>query len=37
MIKDFNYTHIYGHERLIPFKEYSSWLLIKFYGFEEYL
>ena len=24
MIKDFNYTHIYGHERLIPFKEYSE-------------
>ncbi|MDD7391059.1 MAG: HD domain-containing protein [Lachnospiraceae bacterium] len=23
-IKDFNYKHIYGHERLIPFKEYSK-------------
>ena len=23
-IKDFNYKHIYGHERLVPFKEYSK-------------
>ena len=23
-LKDFNYTHIYGHERLTPFKEYST-------------
>ena len=23
-LKDFNYTHIYGHERLLPFKEYSK-------------
>lgn len=24
LIKDFNYKHIYGHERLVPFKEYSK-------------
>lgn len=24
LIKDFNYKYIYGHERLIPFKEYSK-------------
>ena len=23
-VKDFNYKHIYGHERLMPFKEYSK-------------
>lgn len=23
-VKDFNYKHIYGHERLVPFKEYSK-------------
>lgn len=31
-IKDFNYRHIYGHERLQPFKEYSKLVISQIFG-----